>query len=196
MDNKKPNPGGVATALVSRKRALDRYYAAPNHCQHCGKVIPVPDNRKAPEIRKKKFCGHSCAAKHNNRLLVAPKRQAGPLPLCKKCRSAPVTVGPSGRKNSWCAQCRNDYLLLASLSPKIKLDRIQFCSHARYHLLKSGRPQICARCGYDKHVECCHIQGVATFEATATISEINALTNLAWLCRNCHWEFDHGMWSF
>ena len=48
-------------------------------------------------------------------------------------------------------------------------------------------------CGYDKHVECCHIKAVSDFPDTALLGEVNAPGNLVLLCRNCHWELDHGL---
>ena len=56
------------------------------------------------------------------------------------------------------------------------------------HLLT--RP--CTACGYVKHVELCHRKAIASFGDGATLKEINAERNVVALCRNCHWEFDHG----
>lgn len=65
---------------------------------------------------------------------------------------------------------------------------------ARYrfrHILKNP----CAVCGYNKHVELCHIKPVSNFPLTAKFKEINCEENLIQLCPNCHWEFDHNMIS-
>ena len=51
----------------------------------------------------------------------------------------------------------------------------------------------CAICGYDKHIEVAHIKAVSDFDDTATIREINSITNLIGLCPNHHWEYDHGI---
>lgn len=50
----------------------------------------------------------------------------------------------------------------------------------------------CAICGYDKHIEVAHIKAVSEFDDTATIREINSITNLIGLCPNHHWEYDNG----
>lgn len=50
----------------------------------------------------------------------------------------------------------------------------------------------CAICGYDKHIEVAHIKAVSDFDDTATIREINSITNLIGLCPNHHWEYDNG----
>jgi predicted restriction endonuclease len=67
----------------------------------------------------------------------------------------------------------------------------------RYHARYAFEEIItkCQKCGYDKHVEMCHIKPVKDFPETATISEINDHTNIVGLCPNCHWEFDHGLLS-
>lgn len=49
----------------------------------------------------------------------------------------------------------------------------------------------CQKCGYDKHVELCHIKPINSFEDSATIREINCSDNLVVLCPNHHWEFDN-----
>jgi hypothetical protein len=51
----------------------------------------------------------------------------------------------------------------------------------------------CSNCGYSKHVELCHIRPVSDFPESAKLSEVNAELNNIVLCRNCHWEFDHGL---
>lgn len=63
---------------------------------------------------------------------------------------------------------------------------------ARYynqHLATNG----CMNCGYSKHTEMCHIIPIAEWSDEALVSEVNASENILCLCRNCHWELDHGM---
>jgi tryptophan halogenase len=50
----------------------------------------------------------------------------------------------------------------------------------------------CACCGYDKHVELCHIKSLSSFGDDSLISEANHKDNIVQLCPNCHWEFDNG----
>lgn len=50
----------------------------------------------------------------------------------------------------------------------------------------------CYVCAYSLHVDICHIEPVASFPMTTTIDVVNSPTNLVALCRNHHWEFDHG----
>ena len=48
-------------------------------------------------------------------------------------------------------------------------------------------------CGYEKHVEACHIKPVKEFGMDALLSEVNSAENIAPLCPNCHWELDSGL---
>jgi hypothetical protein len=50
---------------------------------------------------------------------------------------------------------------------------------------------VCQYCGYDKHVEVCHIKPICSFSEDTLISDINSPENLMILCPNCHWEFDN-----
>jgi 5-methylcytosine-specific restriction endonuclease McrA len=54
-------------------------------------------------------------------------------------------------------------------------------------------PYRCRHCGYDKYIEVCHKRSLASFPDDTPISVVNSLDNLIGLCRNCHWEFDHGL---
>lgn len=49
----------------------------------------------------------------------------------------------------------------------------------------------CAHCGYDKHIQICHIKAISSFDEDTLISVVNSKDNLIALCPNCHWEFDH-----
>lgn len=50
----------------------------------------------------------------------------------------------------------------------------------------------CQNCNYSNHVEVCHIKPIHSFDITTLIDDINSPDNILILCRNCHWEFDHG----
>ena len=39
-------------------------------------------------------------------------------------------------------------------------------------------PQICMKCGYDKHVEVCHIKPISQFSEDTLLSTINDRANL------------------
>jgi hypothetical protein len=62
-------------------------------------------------------------------------------------------------------------------------------SRREYRL--SGRPFKCF-CGYDKHVNICHIRAVKDFPDSALLKTVSHADNLVALCPNHHWEFDNG----
>ncbi len=50
----------------------------------------------------------------------------------------------------------------------------------------------CKICGFDDYVELCHIKQIKDFNKTDTISEVNAVSNLTYLCPNHHKLLDTG----
>jgi 5-methylcytosine-specific restriction endonuclease McrA len=118
--------------------------------------------------------------------------------MCKKCG---IWCG-SGRK--YCKDCRikiKQDLKEQSLQAK-KSDAIYLAGEIsnryakiRYHAREMYSKDLikCERCGYDKHVEICHIKAIKQFSEESTIKEINDRSNIIGLCPNCHWEFDHGL---
>lgn len=77
---------------------------------------------------------------------------------------------------------KSDYSNKVKMRDAIKLDSF---------LITMDRIRKCARCGYDKHVEICHIKPVSEFSDDVPIGVINHTENLLLLCPNCHWEMDH-----
>jgi len=105
--------------------------------------------------------------------------------FCESCIPLRATIGKgflSRTKADLFAKCRSWQ------SARAKIQK-----HARQTYIASGRPMICGICGYSEHVEICHIREVADFSPEAKLREVNAPLNLAALCPNHHWEFDHGL---
>lgn len=63
--------------------------------------------------------------------------------------------------------------------------------NARRTYLASDKPKCCLVCGYSKHIEICHVQGITTFPDETKLIVINDLTNLVALCPTHHWELDN-----
>lgn len=172
-------------ATRQREEALLRYYSNPSICRCCGKVIPVKDDQTAGEIRKRKFCDHSCSAKHSNTIRTREK--------------SPIQVRKSGKDKV--AKPTKDRCLLSITKGELFSKRSSYQSarsaiqkHARAIFVKASHNKSCRICGYDKHVEVCHIKPVAEFPDSAVImSEINNPSNLIGLCPTHHWEFDNGL---
>lgn len=134
---------------------------------------------------KRKFCTRSCAAKYNNK---NPKRK-----LVRQCRTCSELV----RSNRiYCDDCqtRGQARTLGELRdqyPKLAY-HAKVRGLARLVYKRSGKPYACRACGYDLHVDICHIRDVKDFPMEAPLSEVNHIDNLVALDKRCHWEFDHG----
>lgn len=144
-----------------------------NNCLHCNK-----------ETNNPKFCSRSCSAKETNKV---PKRKAKQ----RNCSSCGDLIQSRRTK---CDAC---------LAPKdMSLEQAIYYRHHRssaFTLVRSRarasvreEEQVCESCGYDKHVEVCHIKPIHSFPLETMLSEINRRDNLKILCPNCHWEFDRG----
>ena len=151
--------------------------AKKNKCKQCGKSTSNP-----------KFCSASCAATYNNRL--KPKRKPK-TSFCQTCGK--VT---SARRKYGSRQCNPSTKITDSTTMgelKASYENIwQFHATIRGHSrsIYSG-PRKCAICGYDKHVEVCHIRRISSFDDSQRVVDCNNSTNLVALCPNCHWELDH-----
>lgn len=73
------------------------------------------------------------------------------------------------------------------------LTTLAFHATVRGHARRAyAGPMTCLACGYNLHVDICHIKPVSAFPEDATLFEVNAADNLVALDKRCHWEFDHG----
>jgi hypothetical protein len=201
------SPGGRATAIKLRTQALQQYYQAPNHCQHCKEIIKVKDHEPVYEARRRKFCSHACASMFHNLKRRVPDRRVFTMQcqMCKQSSLIEVACPADARRRKYCDKCRS--LRFASrianpLSQRTKGElfsarrswqsaRSAIRRHAYSTYAQSGKPFKCVVCQYDKHVEICHLRSVSSFENSELIATINFPDNLVALCPNHHWEFDH-----
>lgn len=160
-----------------------------HNCKTCGKEF----RRKASDIRSENvFCSHSCAATFNN----TGNRKHGK----DKYNNCPPCGAKKRQSSKQCKSChiKSKATLTRTTKGELFKDkswanaRSSIQTHARKVLENSDKPKQCKACNYDLHVDCCHIRDVSDFPDSALINEINALDNLVWLCKNHHWEFDHG----
>lgn len=145
-------------------------------CRVCGK-----------ETYNSKFCSRSCSVSHSNK--VSPKRKS--ISKCIICEK------PTSNRRKYCSDNCNPNIFVAECT----LEEAELTrgpgrySSIRYNARKiyknSGLPMRCFVCGYNIHVEICHLKPISKFSKNSFISEINSLTNLVPLCPNHHWELDH-----
>ena len=201
--------GGQVMAIRQRQEAIKKYYENPNHCKFCLKIIKVNEKQKVAEVRKKKFCDRSCAAKLNNS--ESPKITAVDKGNCISCDQIINFTKRKGRngynKRKYCDSCLMNLKTKGKpMDSRTKDDLFSnrknwqsassaIRKHARRTYFESNRVKECIVCNYSNHIEISHFKAVSEFEGNALISEINALHNLIPLCPNHHWEFDNGMLS-
>ena len=162
-------------------------------CKQCNKEFDKLPN----QVKKTKnhFCSRSCAAKYNNKKY--PKRRVLSQKLCKDCG----TRLSYGTRHGRCHSCKrvhtlkvfNEHTVFEKTAHKylgsVKWNAIR--TRARSVLELENRLKVCENCGWDKHVNVCHVKPLASFPPNTKIAEVNAPDNLKYLCPNCHWEFDH-----
>ena len=170
MTTKRGSAGGQARAITQHQAAIDRYYKNPKLCLYCTNPIQLKLHERIADTKKKTFCTRSCAAFYQNSWRIA--KQPNPKPIALQGLTKDDLF--SKRKN------------YQSARSAIRQNAFNIFMAANQH-------PSCEVCQYNKHVEVAHRAGVSSFTSTALISEINALDNLVGLCRNCHWEFDHGL---
>lgn len=179
---------------ASHHKALQRmaeYNAHPNHCLQCQTALLIPLEKMNPsgfqQVKDKKFCNQSCGAKYNMARIAFPRNK----PKSRICSQCGVVYTKYKNRLNRCQPCVQTYLSRLQLKTKAECNLETIRGHARATLLKT-KPPICEVCGYSFHVDCCHIKPIGGFPPTALVGEINAISNLAALCKNHHDELDKG----
>lgn len=175
---------------MTRKESLELYYSNPNYCLNCGKVIEILDNQRVSDVRRKKFCNHSCAASFNNRGIVRNAKTIKDT-ICPNCG------GVKSRRAKLCKECKagiedisNNTLGYYTKGHKYLTSKCQAIRrHARKVLEESNREKVCQYCHnheFDDILEVHHLKGILQFDENSTLKEINSENNLVWLCPNHH----------
>ena len=134
-------------------------------------TCPVCKEQVLQKETGQKFCSTACS----NKARAKPQPTKPPKSVRLGMLDSSMTLG----------ELRAAYTTLQYHS-KLRMD-------ARRRYDQSGKPKACANCGYDLHVEVCHIRDLKTFEMSSTIGEVNSPDNLIALDPRCHWEFDNGL---
>ena len=141
-----------------------------------------------------KFCSHSCSASYNN--IGSPKHGDPTRSVCK-CGSR------KDNRAKTCHTCKTEEtrnrwanMTIAELEreaghPSYRNNEVR--QHAKKMMKFWDIPKECDHCGYDAHVECCHIISIKDFPTDTTLAVVNHKDNLVFLCRNHHWEQEHGL---
>lgn len=154
-----------------------------------------------------KYCSSSCAAKVNGSLFPKKTKYRRPR-ICRIC-DASFFCSPTHKVFKLCQAClpqwrdgsinKNTRLGAFLRAPSVKNKHPSWKSaYVRMfnriwnkHMLHLP----CRKCSYFKHVELCHVRDITSFPLSTPVGIVNAESNIIQLCRNCHWEFDHGMFT-
>jgi hypothetical protein len=143
------------------------------HCAYCGKEL----------VRKsRQFCSQECYRHF---------RYEKSARFCIDC-GKPLS-GNSTRTNVRCVTCMHKYNFEERSKETWGGDKQIVRRYVRKLIRDLGWEKKCAICGYDNYLELCHIKPVYTFPPEATLAEINAPSNLVYLCPNHHKELDNGI---
>ena len=162
--------------LYKGKQDALEYYKNPKLCKKCGSILKY-------EKRQNNFCNQSCAVTFNN-LARIPKVKE------KRIRQKKEKITNISDK---VLIKNNTKDKIFSLSKNWQSARSAIRKDAARNYKKSGKEYICEICGYDTYIEIAHIKAVSEFDDSATMEEINHITNLVALCPNHHWEYDHAI---
>jgi len=199
--------GALAKARKIRELSVKSYYANPNFCAFCNKLIEIGESDIPSQIRLKKYCNHSCYSAHKIGRKYETRRLTTKRRICKNCNENFIVKKRSlyrFEQKLFCDNCR--YISKSSLHKLTKADlfaknknwqsaRGSLRKHASSVFKKTKNPLLCFICGYENHVEIAHIKSVSQFPNETLISKINECSNLVALCPNHHWEFDNDQFS-
>lgn len=162
-------------------------------CTNCSKQF----KKKNSQIIKTQnhFCSQSCSATFNNK--VFPKRKLAPHNKCENCGRK-----SRGTKSVLCRECLKiktayEFGKTKTIGDFTSTNARHKHQHVRKHAHRIAKihslPKICKVCNYSHHVELCHIQPIHSFPLETTLSVVNSLSNLVFLCPNHHWELENGL---
>lgn len=145
-----------------------------------------------------KFCSRSCAASYNNKKFPKRKIQR----KCSRCDKEIRNWKSVLCEEHWQEHLKNKREAIENKTIGEYRDTVKSAGlhrssiHANIRGLarswfKHMKLEPCAKCGYDKHVELCHIKAMSDFPDSALVKEVNNKENIIQLCPNCHWEFDN-----
>jgi 5-methylcytosine-specific restriction endonuclease McrA len=177
---------GHVPGYCSREcQALSRTKRKEVVCDKCGKSFyKVPS-----QLTLLNFCSRKCSASYHNS--KSPKRSKEGV-----CRVCGVSIRSS---RSFCKEHKKGaYHTFYDWSTITYRELATYTGANKNVLIRQQAkrvfcPTVCEKCGYDLHVEVCHIKSISSFPMDTPVSLINSLDNLVGLCPNCHWELDKGV---
>lgn len=168
----------ISTEELYIVRGNKRYRAIIKPCLFCN------NDFICIKYKNKKFCNNICYREHIN----------NKVNRCKNCNKKIY------QKSTYCKSC---YVPKKTFETKT----IQECIYTsgqdsnRYTKIRDSakrkyRSEIknsrCENCGFNRHIQVCHIKSISSFSVDTLINVVNDISNLVGLCPNCHKDLDHG----
>lgn len=149
----------------------------------------------------------SCEKEYRNKNSKENVRRAKNWTIANK-KPCPLCGRPMLPRSSRCYNCKHSDSSLYTKTRRMSIKELReyFISKGKDSYFVSIMIRDCCRrwnrnliglpcqsCGYTKHTELAHKKSIASFDENALLSVVNDPENIAVLCPNCHWEFDHGL---
>ena len=157
-------------------KTIEEYLKNPNKCLFCGKDILPKENQKISDVKIKKFCNRSCAAKFNN----APKKIKK---ICINC-GKPINKGASKFCSHNCQQIYNHNVYIQEWKQGMHCDTIEVSNHVRTYLFEINENR-CSRCGWGETNPYTNKIPLQIHHKDGNYRN-NSEDNLELLCPNCH----------
>jgi transcriptional regulator with XRE-family HTH domain len=151
------------------------------------------------QIVNKLGCSKSTISYHCGKGVKSNYQKRAFENLRDKCKCGNVKL----KRSNLCQECtfnkqRKDllnkpliYFIKDSKSSSKKFNQIR--KYARLFLSESKVDKKCVICGFNVHVEVCHIKAISSFSKYSLLKEVNSLDNLVYLCPNHHYMLDAGL---
>ena len=156
-------------------------------CNYCEKEF----EKRECDIKRtsNNFCDRSCSTTFRNLERTYKK-------IVRVCKYENWNKEPIPKKR-YCGHCestRFDITLKEAIYTHLHKSSAYSLVRGRARAIaKKQGWNSCMNCNYKLHIEIGHIIPIGDFTEDTRLSVINAITNLAPLCPNCHWEFDNGL---
>ena len=146
------------------------------NCLNCNTITSNP-----------KFCCRSCSATYTNKISPKVKKKQR---YCKHCGQ------PINGRSTTCFDCNPNKVDWSTITLENMSEKRKYQKHSRIRelarqMFKKNTGLSCSVCGYDKHIEVCHIKPISSYPLNTPISVINNKKNIVLLCPNHHWELDN-----
>lgn len=176
-------------ACLSQHKKQNLVYT--EFCKQCGDSLEEKGWTK-------KFCCKTCSSKYANSF----KKHIKIVKNCTRCGQE--FIKDKFYCSKLCKSCKekndNNNEIIRNMTVQEYVDSHMYSEYSNKH---AGIRDLCRRwnkhlenkpcqnCGYSLHTEFCHIKEISK-NKSLKLKEINDPSNILILCKNCHWEFDHG----